>query len=309
MRSLPITSAFDDLNRVLVFVAVARERGLSRGASVLGLPKSTVSRQLAAFEREAGAKLIEMTPRRFALTDAGKTYFEHLERIVEELQAAHVLLTAQQSSPRGRLRVSAPSDFAAFALADTLASFLSKYPEIELDLVLTPTRVDMVTERFDVAIRMGELADSTLVARRIATLSRGLYAGPQLLPHGRTEVKLSELATLGFIRLAAQQSEATLALTSGRRKSEIPLRGRVIVNSVGMMRQLAVAGAGVAVLPDRMVAEDVRAGRLVRVAAAWSVEPIVASLLVTARKNLPAKTRAFIEHVVQHLADAETART
>lgn len=304
---MPAVQTFGDLNSILAFVAVAREGGLTRGAASLELPKSTVSRQLAALEREAGARLVEMTSRRFALTELGRLYFERLEHVVDELQDAHKVLTAQESRPRGRLRVSAPTDFAMFALADVLKTFVERCPDVQVELVLTPHRVDLRAERFDVAIRMGRLDDSSLVARRIANLARGLYAAPALLAGKRGVPSLEDIAGLPFVSMALRSDGPTVTLTSGRRKTTLETRGRLVVNSIGMLRQLAIAGAGVAVLPDSMAVDDLATGRLVRIAPEWQLEPIPASLVITDRKHLPAKTRAFIAHLLEAFGEQRPA--
>ena len=169
-------------NDLLLFARVVDEHSFTRAAERLGLPKSTVSRRVSALEAQLGERLLLRTTRQLTLTDFGHSVLEHAHQIASEVDAASLLAQHRQVQPSGRLRVSMPADFATNVLAPMLATFVQKYPAISLELDLTPRRVDLIGENFDVAIRMGDLPDdSTLAARRLATFTAGLYASPRYL--------------------------------------------------------------------------------------------------------------------------------
>ena len=169
-------------NDLLLFAHVVDDGSFTQAALRLGLPKSTVSRRLAALESQLGERLLLRTTRKFAVTDFGRSVLEHARQVATEVEATTSLAQHRQSEPSGRLRVSMPSDFASLVLGNLLAEFVTKYPAIALEVDLSPRRVDLIAENFDVALRMGELADdATLAARRLAVFSGSLFASPCLL--------------------------------------------------------------------------------------------------------------------------------
>src|SRR5262245_27343613 len=173
-------------NDLMLFARVADEGSFSRAAARVGLPKSTLSRRIAALESQLGERLLLRTTRKLTVTDFGHSVLEHARQVATEVEAAAQLAQHRQVEPSGRLRVSMPADFANVVLAQVLADFIEKHPKITLELDLTPRRVDLVGENFDLALRMGQLADdATLAARRIASFSIGLYASPHYVKrHG-----------------------------------------------------------------------------------------------------------------------------
>lgn len=288
----------DPLRDMSLFVEVARARSFRRAAEALGMPSSTLSRRILALERAIGLRLLHRTTRRIELTEAGQIYFERSRRIVEEARLAHEQLGDLVSQPRGVLRVSLPVDFATVFLARCLPAFCRRYPEIEFELDLTPRRVDLVAEPFDMAIRMGELPDSHLVSRKIAEVPRHLYASPQYLDvHGepREPGDLSSHACMLF----PNETRWTLLRDGVRR--EIPVAGRFRLNNVGMMQRLAAEGLGIAMLAQEAVQAASAAQHLRRVLPDWQVPPIAVHAL-TETRLLPAKTQHFIEYLKKHLS-------
>ncbi len=283
------------LDDLYLFSEIANAGGLIRGAKRLGLPKSTVSRRLAQLERDVGAKLIDRDARHFAMTDAGRLYAERAVRMVEAYTDAQDVLAQHDAKPRGVLRIAMPADFAIFFLGDAIASFTRTYPSVTLDIEASPQLVDIVGERFDLAIRMGKLPDSSLVAKQLATMPRHFYAAKSLLKKMGTPTTIEELASMPFISLQTQaprMSSLNIALKKG--KVSFAPKTTIKTNSIGLTRTLALAGAGVTVLPDVM------ANGLVRVLEVLQPLPAEAHFVLPQRQWLPAKTRAFIEHVQQH---------
>ncbi len=285
------------LNDMALFVEVAQARSFVRAAEASGVPSSTLSRRISALEKAIGLRLLHRTTRKVELTEAGQLYYERCRRIVDEARLAHEQLGEMQAQPTGVLRASLPVDFATIYLAPLIAEFAGRYPGITFDFDLTPRRVDLVAEPFDVAIRMGELSNSNLVARLLAKLSVRAFASPGYLGRSGEPTHPSELERhecLGFSR------SGKWALEREGEALEVDVGGRFQVNSVGMFRRLATLDLGVVLLPEEIVADDVAAGRLQPILGNWRGRdtPVYA---LTETRLLPAKTQRFIEFLQERL--------
>lgn len=286
-----------DPNDLLIFARVAELGSFSRAAERLGLPKSTVSRRLVALEQRMGERLLLRTTRRQTVTEFGLQLLEHARQVVAEMDAVSVLREQRQATPSGRLRVSMPSDFANLVLVDSLAAFMALHPAISLELDLSPRRVDLLGEGFDVAIRMGDLPDDALlVASKLAVFSHGLYASPDYLAeHGDPQTP-DDLARHAAVRLLRGNGEpAGWTLVQGEQRWTGVPAGRASANSPEMLIRLARAGAGIAAVPDHFAVADVRVGALRRVLPGWTLPTSTAWAVYPGRKLMPAKTRAFVD--------------
>ena len=285
----------------ILFAAIVEQESLVRAAEHLGMPKATVSRRLTNLEAALGQRLLLRTTRRLTLTDFGQEFLDHCRRVAEEVATTQDFVRSQDVQPRGRLRVSMPGDYAKQHFSRAIATFIETYPEIQLDLDLTSRRVDLIGERFDLAIRMGALDnDSTLVARKINELGFGLYASPIYLALHAAPNHPDELERHSAVRLlSARGSAAPWKLICGKAVWEGVPPGRLTLNSPDMIQQLLLDGAGIGALPDRFVAEDVRNKRLVRILPKWCLPAVPAWAVMPMRRYLPAKTRAFLAHLEQ----------
>jgi DNA-binding transcriptional LysR family regulator len=283
----------------ILFATIVEQGSLVRAAEQLTMPKATVSRRLNNFEATLGQKLLLRTTRRLTLTDFGQEFLDHCRRVAEEAASTQDFVRSQDRQPRGRLRVSMPGDYARQHFSRAIATFIVTYPEIQLDIDLTSRRVDLIGERFDLAIRMGALDnDSSLVARKIDEQRFGLYASPIYLALHAAPQHPDELAHHAAVRLLSTQGNALpWTLTSGNTVWEQIPPGRLAVNSPDMIQQLLLDGAGVGALPDRFVTEDVRAHRLLRILPEWTLPSVPAWAVTPTRRYLPTKTRAFLEHL------------
>lgn len=280
-----------------LFVEVVKARGFRHAAEVVGMPNSTVSRRISTLEKAIGLRLLHRTTRKIELTEAGQIYFERCKRIVDEARLAHEQLGEMLAQPSGVLRASLPVDFANIYLAPLIAEFACRYPGITFDFDLTPRRVDLVSEPFDVAIRMGKPPDSNLIARPLASLQCYLYASPRYLKQSGEPRHPSDLAQhecLGFPKAN------TWTLHNADKSVEVAVGGRFQLNSVGLIRRLASLDLGVTVLPEEIVAEDVAQGRLRRILPDWEGPPTPV-YAITETRLLPAKTQRFIEFLREHL--------
>ena len=285
------------LNDMAVFIEVAQTLNFRKAAEASGIPNSTLSRRVAALEKHIGLRLLHRTTRKVELTEAGQLYFERCKRIVEEARIAHEQLGEMLAQPSGVLRASLPVDFATVYMAPLIAEFSRRYPGIVFEFDLTPRRVDLVSEPFDVAIRMGEPPNSNLIARLLARLSVQLYASPAYLEEWGEPAHPRELAgheCLGFPRAGPW------VLHRDDETVEVEVASKFLVNSVGMFRRLATLDLGIVMLPEEVVAEDAAAGRLRRILPDWQGHstPVYA---ITETRLLPAKTQRFIEFLQERL--------
>lgn len=285
------------LNDMALFVEVAQARSFRGAAEATGVPNSTLSRRISALEKAIGLRLLHRTTRKVELTEAGQLYYERCRRIVDEARLAHEQLGAMQAQPSGVLRASLPVDFATLYLAPLMAEFARLHPGLRFDLDLTPRRVDLIAEPFDVAIRTGELSDSSLVARLLARLDVAAYASPGYLQRAGEPGHPAELAQhecLGFAKAGRW------TLHRGDESVEVAVAGRFMANSLGLFRRLATLDLGVILVPKEIAAADVAAGRLRRVLPQWQGKstPVYA---LTETRLLPAKTQRFIEFLQQRL--------
>ncbi|MBC7991774.1 MAG: LysR family transcriptional regulator, partial [Rhizobacter sp.] len=233
-------------NDLLLFARVVDEGSFSRAGERLGLPKSTVSRRMAALETQLGERLLLRTTRKLNLTDFGHSVLEHARHVADEVEAAALLAQHRQVEPSGRLRVSMPGDFASMILGRVLADFIERYPSISLELDLSPRRVDLIGENFDVALRMGELRDdATLAARRMATFSHGLYAAPSYLQKRGVPPEPEALMEHDSLHILTQSGEPLVwRLTRDEQQWEgvPPVRARA--NSPELLTRLALGRVG-----------------------------------------------------------------
>ncbi|WP_321913612.1 MULTISPECIES: LysR family transcriptional regulator [unclassified Paraburkholderia] len=286
------------LNDMALFVEVVKAKGFRSAAEATGMPNSTLSRRISGLEKAIGLRLLHRTTRKIELTEAGQVYFERCKRIVDEARLAHEHLGDMVAQPSGVLRASFPVDFAVTYLAPLIAEFAALYPAITFDFELNPRRVDLVSDPFDVAIRMGESESSQLVARLLASLTPYLYASPGYLERAGEPVKpldLEQHECLGILKTG------TWTLHDAKRTATVAVGGRFTLNSVGMIRRLATLDMGIVLLPEEIVADEVASGTLRRILPQWHGAPTPVYAM-TETRLLPAKTQRFIEFLRERLA-------
>jgi DNA-binding transcriptional LysR family regulator len=318
-----MTSDADDL---LLFARVAEAGSFSRAAERVRLPKSTVSRRIAALEKRLGERVLQRTTRKLVVTDFGRGVLDHARVLSEEVDAALAFALSRQARPSGRLRVSMPGDLASVALESALAGFARDHPQVRLEIDLSPRRVDLIGENFDLAIRMGELQDDAqLAARRLAVFGTGLYAAPALLREHGVPLTPAALASMPGLMLLSRAGDALpWSLTpctappggapapgagdadagdahAAARQTVLPAR-QLCANSPELLIRLARSGAGVAAASEFFATPYVERGELQRVLPDWCLPDSTAWAVFPGRRLMPAKTRAFIEMLIAAMA-------
>ncbi len=283
-----------DLNEAAVLVKVIQAGGFSAAARLLGVPTSTVSTRVARLEKRLGVTLIRRTTRRLALTDAGELYYQHAAAGLAKLLDAEAAVTEAAGEPSGLLRVTAPADLGDAILGRIMHQMRRQYPKVRVELALLNTYADLVAEGLDVAIRTGELQDSTLIAKNLGIARWVPFASPAYLasrPRLDAPEQLDQHCCLQFTPLG----RATWTLSSSHASVRVPLPGEVLVNDVGVLRAMTLAGEGVALLPIYLCRQDWDEGRLVRLLPGWQAKADPIQLLYPRQSFVPAKVRAFIE--------------
>lgn len=286
-----------DLNEILVFAKVV-EAGSFIGASrELEMPKSTVSRKVAELEERLDARLLQRTTRKLSLTDAGRTFYRYAARVVAEIEAAELAVARMQETPRGLLRVTAPLNFRN--LGPIVATFLERYPEVQLELVCSDRVIDLVDEGFDVAVRAGPLADSALIARRLGALESLIVASKAFLAEHGTPEQPRDLERFDCVVFGGGADRSSWRLEGDGASVTVEVKTRLVVNDFDLLGDAVVAGLGIAMLPLWRCAEALRAGTLVRVLPRWGPPKVPLHALYPSTRHLSPKVRAFLDHLAE----------
>ncbi len=297
----------DVLNFMRLFVEVAKRKSFRGAAEALDMSNSTLSRNIAELEKTIGVLLFHRSTRRVELTDAGAVYFKRCQSIVEEALGAHEALRDVTERPAGTLRVSMTPDVGVAYLAPMLGDFARAYPLIKFDFDLSSRVVDLQSDPFDMAIRLGAAptAPSSLVARKIALLPRYLYASPAYLQQAPPLTHADELGNhvICMGQRSSREDAIWHRLHRGDESIDIMGGSRFVSNSAAMSMEWAANGIGIAGLDPQIARANVASGRLQRVLPDWHLEPVELHL-ITDTRHLPARTKLFISFLKARLGDA-----
>lgn len=258
------------------------------------MPASSLSRRINELEASIGLKLLIRSTRRVELTEAGALYLARCESLVEAAKEAHEQVRGLARDPQGLLRISAEPETGPLLLGPIIARYLERFPELRIDLDLSPRRVDLMGENFDLAVRLGRLPDSGLTVRRLALLRGGVYAAPSYLDRLGVPLHPKDLETHRRLALLHEGDDGEWVFSKGKDRYEVRSLPVVASNNMPMLRQLAEAGVGVALIDELMGARAVESGVLRWVLTEWTL-PMVPISIITPTRVLPAKTRVFIE--------------
>ncbi|KQN10860.1 LysR family transcriptional regulator [Sphingomonas aurantiaca] len=291
-----------DLEAWAIFASVVEHKSFSAAADAIGLSKATVSKAITRLEAHLGQSLFHRTSRRLALTEAGKPLAEHAARILTEARLAEESANDAASAPTGRVRLAAPMSFGVKNVAPLLAEFLAAHPGIEVDLHLSDARVDIVAEGFDIALRIAELPDSSLRARRLCTIRTHIVAAPRYLEANGTP---THPAQLGEHKLFGYSNVVGPWRFHGPGGAEVSVRvhGPLTANSGEAIMPALIAGLGIARLPDFIIETCLASGALTTILCDWAPAPIGLHLLTPPSPLRPARVEALIEFLTRRLRD------
>lgn len=292
----------DRLANMEAFVRVAETQSFSEAARRLRTSKSLVSRHVAALEGALGVRLFHRTTPSLTLTEEGRGYYAQVTRILSEIEEANNSVSQTRVTPRGRLKVSAPMSFGTLHLAPAIPRFLARYPEVELDLNLNDRYVDLVDEGFDLGIRVGPLAESSMVARKLCALRMILCASPDYLKSHGTPQTPKDLAQHQCLCYSTNSfvPEWRLMQLNGT-PWQVEISGHLHANNGDVLRSAALAGAGIAFLPSFIVGNDLQASTLVSLLADYVPADAAIHAVYPNSRHLSPKVRAFIDFLVEHI--------
>jgi len=285
-----------DLNDYAYFAEVVAHGGFAAAGRALREPKSKLSRRVAGLEERLGLRLIERSSRRFRVTDTGQAFYERCRAILAEAEQAEALVMQAQAEPHGRIRFSCPTGMLE-PIAGLISSFLLRYPRVRLQLVATDRPVDLIAERVDLALRVRAslTSDAALTMRSLGKSTRIVVASPQLANRIETIEQLAQMPALATSD-AADDLEWHLETEAGR-THVLRVEPRLGCEDMASVRNAAIDGLGVAILPDHVCFEALKAGRLVRVLPEWRGVQGIVHLVFTTRRGLPPAVRALIDHL------------
>lgn len=293
-----------------LFVSVVEESSFSRGGARLGVPQSSASRMISMLEERLGARLLQRSTRKLTLTEAGQIYFERASRIVTELNEAAEAIRNISAAPVGLLRVSAPASFGRLYIAPALPAFHTLYPEVTIGLLLSDQIEDMIGLGYDVAIRLGELKDSSLVARRLVGSTSVLCASPDYLKaHGKPQ-SVDDLGQHNCLQFRTNPGSNTWRFMKGKAEYKVQVSGSLFTNNGDAILAAAVAGLGICYLPELMVHTYLKDGGLRLVLPGFALKGAVTPIQAVAGYSqfVPAKQRVFVDFLREHLSSMPWAK-
>jgi DNA-binding transcriptional LysR family regulator len=284
-----------NLDDILTFVKVAQFESISRAAHSMGMPISTVSRRLSVLESKLGVSLLRRTTRRVTLTAEGREYFNQCREPLTVLEEAETALTLGQKRPEGVLRMSVPVILSQEPFLNFLSAFLKAQPRIRIELFITNLFLDLVAENIDVAIRFGELQDSSVVATRVGKSVRYVVAAPEYLQGRKPPVEPQDLKQHHCVMLNARNSETDWDLVNGRKKARIHVAGPVSSRDFNSVSAFVYRGHGIGLLPSTYCDEALARGALIRLLPQWASPQIPVFAVYSNRKFLPSRLKVFLD--------------
>jgi DNA-binding transcriptional LysR family regulator len=296
-------AGLDRLDGMQAFVAVAEAGSFSGAAARLGIARALVSKRIAGLEHILGVRLLNRTTRRVSLTGPGQDFLGRSQRILAEYGEATSTLSSLHAEPTGRLKLSAPMSFGLAHLAPLLPIFMRAHPKLVLELVLNDRFVDLVEEGFDLCVRIGTLADSSLVARRLATVRLVLCASPDYLRRRGMPVEPADLARHRGLIYGHGTNGGRWQLQGPAGSGPVEIPSVLCANNGDVLAEAAVAGEGITLAPTFIVGDALRAGTLVEVLAAYAPKPFGLYAIWPANRLLPAKVRLFVDFLASRFGD------
>jgi DNA-binding transcriptional LysR family regulator len=293
-----------DLNDTLIFAKVVEHGSFIAAARALRLPKTTVSRKIQDLETRLGAQLLHRTTRKLGLTEAGNVYFEHSQRIARELDEAESAVGQLQGGPRGWLRVTAPYSFAISRIAPLFGEFQARYPEVRVEMVLTNDTLDLIDKEIDLALRIGQPSDTSLVARRLGVFRSQVYASPEYLARHGEPVHPDDLQhhrTLGLNKYGQNGNGYFWTLNDGTSLKDYRIDPVLVANDPAALHPALLTGEGLMLTADVMVKAYAERGYIQRVLAGWTGRAAQMNAVFPRGQGKSPKVRAFVDFLVERM--------
>tara|TARA_R110002167_G_scaffold150687_4_gene344456 strand:- start:16 stop:924 length:909 start_codon:yes stop_codon:yes gene_type:complete len=296
----------DKLGAMQAFATVVARGGYAAAGRELGLTRSAVSKAVMELERILGARLLDRTTRRVGPTEAGLAYYENCLDIIARVEETEIQVSRLHDEPRGVLKINAPMSFGESHLGPAIAAFMSDYPELKIQLSLNDRFIDPVEEGFDVTIRIAELEDSSLIARKLAPARRLLVAAPSYVARFGAPARPDDLQRHRCLNYGHTTTLQRWQLSDQGHPLSVAVDAVLCSNNGSILRAAALAGQGIAMLPTFIVGPDIGAGRLVPILDAFPPRPLAIYALYAPNRYLAAKTRVLIDFLAARFGSAPT---
>jgi DNA-binding transcriptional LysR family regulator len=299
----------DKFAAMKTFVRVAELGTLSAAARALGLTQPAVSQQITALEKHLDVRLLHRSTRRLALTEGGESYYQHARQILQAVDEAEESANARSSALRGNLRVHGPVGFGQMHLPPIVIEFQRLHPDLTIELVLDDRLADLIAEGVDVAVRLGDLKSSDLIARKLATFERILVASPAYIAdHGQPETP-DDLIRHRYVRFSWSPQGESVPLIGPRGAVTATVRSTFLANNAFVLNEVLCAGLGIGGVQAPLVQSMLDSGRLVRILPQYSYAPMDIHVVYASARFLPRKVRAFIDHLASNLTQVPGLRS
>ncbi len=283
-----------DLNEIAIFVKVAQAGSFTGAARQLGMPNSTVSAKVAALEKRLGVTLIRRTTRKLHLTLMGQVFLERSLMGLRELQAAENSVVATQQEPQGLLKITAPVELGGVSLPELISRYLKRYPKMNVEVQLSDQVKDLIAEGIDLAIRIGPLKDSSLMAKKLGEFYFAIYGSPRYLKIHKAPKRPDDLKKHACLQFAPLGSEEW-NLIGPKTRAKVSMPQRVVVNDLSLIKSLTLAGEGLALIPYFYCDHEEKSGKLVRVLPDWQTTTTPVHFIYPPQKFIQPGLSAFIE--------------
>ncbi|MDQ7969547.1 MAG: LysR family transcriptional regulator [Oxalicibacterium faecigallinarum] len=284
------------------FVAVVESESFTAAGARLDISKAIASKYVGILEDHLGTRLLNRTTRRLSLTESGTTYYERCVQILADVDEAEQAAGQMTAIPRGTLKVAMPVSFGTICIAPLMSEYMRRYPEVKLDIALADRRVDLIEEGFDLAIRVGSLPESGLIARRLAVDRIVCCAAPAYLAARGTPVQPADLADHACLNYSYASGGDEWTFGKQRRQVSVRIDGPVRANNGDMLRLAALDGAGIIWQPHFIVGDDVKSGRLIELMTDFGGPELGIYALYPSRKHLSAKVRTFVDYLAERMS-------
>ena len=289
-----------DLNEIAVFIQVVQSLSFSAAAKKLGMPNSTVSHKVSSLEQRLGVTLIQRTTRKLNITPAGQMYYKKCMQGMESIAAAEMELAAIQDEPSGLLRITAPVELGKSVLPGIVSKYVCKYPKVRVELILGGRRVDLLSESVDLAIRVGALQDSTLIAKKIGSPHFAPYATPKYLKSRGIPQHPRDLRHHDSILFTPAGIEE-VKLVGPKGSFNAAVKSKIMVNDLDAVKDLVLMSEGIGFMQGFFCGPEIKAGKLVRLLPEWRSEQNPVHFVYPAQRVVSPKLKAFIEMALEPL--------
>lgn len=296
-----------DINQLKTFVAVAQSGGFASAAAVLDLAPSTVTRSVMNLERSIDVRLFQRTTRSVTLTEAGKRFLDRIRPALDEIDAAVESLNIAGETVSGNLRIAASVSFGQIVLAPLLRQFSEQYPETSVELMLSDSVTDIVSEGIDIAVRHGELTDSSLIAKRLCSVRYRLVAAPDYVRQAKKITHPRDIKNHPCLTYPYQAFRSSWNFTSRGKSTRVDIEPKVRISNAAALANCVKSAMGLSLLADWLVDHEIAEGKLVHILPTWTasgfdeVEQAALWLVTPSRHFVPAKTKAFMKYLKNHM--------